>query len=73
MSEIVKIGKKAQIVIPKKIRNKLNLKEGGKVFIDIIGDMIVIMPAPRNIEDLAGMGKGLYGKDYLERLRDEWK
>lgn len=73
MSEIIKIGRKSQIVIPKRIRNTLNLKEGERLFMDVIGDVIVLIPAPKSIEELAGIGKGLYEKDYIERVRDEWK
>jgi AbrB family looped-hinge helix DNA binding protein len=72
MSEIVKIGKKAQMVIPKHIRKKLNLAEGQEVFIEVQGDIILIVPISKKIEELAGIGKGLYNKEYLEKIRDEW-
>ncbi len=40
--EITKISSKGQIVIPNKIRNELNLKEGSIIALDKIEDMIII-------------------------------
>jgi len=40
--EITKISSKGQIVIPQKIRNELNIKEGSVLAIDKMKDMIMI-------------------------------
>ncbi len=40
--EITKISSKGQIVIPKKIRNELNIKEGSVLVIDKMKDMVMI-------------------------------
>ena len=72
MSELYKIGKKSQIVIPKKIREKLKIHEGDKVFIDVVNNILIIMPVPKKIEDLAGIGKNLYKSNYVDKLRGEW-
>lgn len=40
--EITKISSKGQIVIPQKIRNELNIKEGSILVIDNMKDMIII-------------------------------
>ena len=40
--EITKISSKGQIVIPQKIRNKLNIEEGSVLVIDNMKDMIMI-------------------------------
>lgn len=50
MADICKVGKRYQVVLPKKIREKLSLKENEKVFIDIIGDIITIFPIPESIQ-----------------------
>ena len=72
MSELYKIGKKSQIVIPKKVRDKLKIHEGDKVFIDVVNNVLVIMPVPKKIRDLAGMAKGIYKKNHIRELREEW-
>ena len=40
--EITKISSKGQIVIPQKIRNELNMKEGSVLVIDKMKDMVMI-------------------------------
>ncbi len=72
MSEMARIGKKAQLVIPKSIRKRVNITEGDKVFIDVINDTIVITPVPKNISELSGIAKGLYKEDYSAKERDNW-
>ena len=72
MSETAKIGKKAQIVIPKSIRKRVNITEGDKVFIDVINNTIVITPVPKDISELSGIARGLYKEDYIAEERDDW-
>lgn len=72
MNDIVNIGRKYQIVISKRIRDKVNIKEGDKLFIDVINNTIIMTPKPDKIRDLAGLGKGLYGKEYIKKIREEW-
>ena len=71
-SNTCKVGEKYQIVIPKKIRDQLNIKKNEKLAICIIDNAIVMLPVPSKVEDLAGMGKGLYKDDYVEKIRNEW-
>ncbi len=40
--EITKISSKGQIVIPQKLRNELNIKEGSVLVMDKMKDMIMI-------------------------------
>jgi AbrB family looped-hinge helix DNA binding protein len=72
MSELLKIGKKAQIVIPKKIRNQINIKEGDELLIDAIDNSIIITLVPKDISEFAGIAKGIYPKKYIEKIRKEW-
>ncbi len=73
MSETVKIGKKAQIVIPKAIRQKMKISEGDSLFIDIVDNAIVMKPVPKTITELAGIAKGLYKENYIDKERDTWQ
>jgi AbrB family looped-hinge helix DNA binding protein len=56
--ETVKISSKFQIVIPKKVREALNLRPGHHLQIDVI-DATIHMIRHRSIKDLRGMAKGL--------------
>ncbi|HAW50113.1 TPA: AbrB family transcriptional regulator [bacterium] len=64
---IVKTSSKCQIVIPKEIREKFNIKPKGKVLIKAAKDHVEIVPLPDSpIEMLTGMFK-----DYPRSLADE--
>jgi len=73
-----KISSKGQIVIPKKIREQLKLKEGDEVVIYLMENGIVIKKKKKaNLKELRGI---LAGKiDFkeavktLEELRREWR
>lgn len=56
--DTVKISPKYQIVIPKKIREKLNLKPGQKLQILEFGDRIEFFLL-KNIKDARGYLKGI--------------
>lgn len=43
-SEVVRVGKKFTIVIPKKVRERLNIKEGEILGIKIEGEKIILEP-----------------------------
>ena len=60
MTDTIKIGRKNQIVIPKKIRQQLNLSEGKKLFLEVKGENIIMTVIPDSIEEIAGIGKGLF-------------
>lgn len=56
---IVKTSAKGQIVLPKKIRKKLDIKPGQKVALRLVGNHAEIKPLPRDpVESLCGIFKG---------------
>jgi AbrB family looped-hinge helix DNA binding protein len=59
--QIVKISPKYQVVIPKKIRNALQLRPGQKVQIIVYGNGIEIVPE-RKITEMRGFLKGINTK-----------
>lgn len=66
---------KGQIVIPSKIRRKLNIKKGTKLYIEEKGEELIIKPVtPAYFERIAGVlqTKGKLSKTLLEeRLKDK--
>ncbi len=66
-----------QIVIPSKIRRKLNLKSGTKLYVEERGDEIVLKPVtPAYFDKIAGIlqTKGKLSKALLEeRAKDKHK
>jgi len=72
---IATIGKRYQVVIPQKERNKLNIKPNSKVEVTAEGDKLVIYPiSPANFR---GIGRNLLEEidatDYVKKLRREWE
>lgn len=78
--QLVTIGPKYQVVIPKEVRKKIkNLKPGNKVgvYTPDEGKSITIEPNPQSwVDRTYGMmkdaWKGIDTTKYLEQLRSEW-
>lgn len=77
--QLVTIGPKYQIVIPKEVRKKLkSFKPGNKVSVSTQSGKINVDPTPQSwVERNAGLMKKAWENidttKYLERLRDEWE
>ncbi len=72
-SEIIRVGKKYTIVIPKDIRAKLKIKEGDLLSIKVEGDRIIL--EPRRVDPFKVLEK-VIGEPYDERkdekIAEEW-
>jgi len=55
MGYVVTVDERGRIVIPKEIRDKLNLKEGSKVEINIENGRIIINVKKITIDDIYGI------------------
>ena len=56
MTEEATVTKKGQVTIPKKIRDRLGLKEGEKVSFEVRGGEAVLLPEVTNpLESLRGL------------------
>ena len=60
--ETVKVSPKFQVVIPKKVREELQLKPGQELQIYIL-DQTIRLHRPRSIKELRGIAKGMKWKD----------
>jgi len=73
MSEYVTIGKRYTLVIPKKIRERLRLKEGQKVLIRVEGNRVIIETCPDEpFSVLREIVKGSYSEEEEEKKAEEW-
>jgi bifunctional DNA-binding transcriptional regulator/antitoxin component of YhaV-PrlF toxin-antitoxin module len=73
----IKVGAKAQIVIPSAMRAELGICAEDELFASIEGETIVLQKMPKDpIERLRWAFRGVYdGVDvatYIRELRDEW-
>ena len=72
-----KVNSKYQITIPKSVREKLNIKQGDRLLIDVQDGVIVLIPQPkRYTEYLQGLHgeiwKGVDVEKYLNGERGAW-
>jgi len=73
MSEFIKIGKRYTIVIPKKIREKLRLKEGQTSEIEIDKGKLVITPkVPDPFEKMDELIGSITYEDKIEKKAEKW-
>lgn len=60
--ETVRVSPKFQVVIPKRLREELQLKPGEELQIYLF-DRSLRLQRPRSIKDLRGIAKGMQWKD----------
>ena len=73
MAEQVKVGLRGQVVIPKKLRKKLNIENGIILEIEETTEGLLLKPC-NPVAELKGIGKNVFGEPllYQRKLRDEW-
>jgi AbrB family looped-hinge helix DNA binding protein len=79
MSEMitVKVSKRNQIAVPAVAREKLNIKSGDRLLVDVQDGMLILLPKPPSFSDaLKGLHKEIWeGTDvdqYIEDERSTW-
>jgi AbrB family looped-hinge helix DNA binding protein len=74
MGERVKVGLRGQVVIPKRLRKKLNIENGIILEIEETAEGLILKPY-NPVAELKGEGKGVFGEPvkYQKKLRDEWE
>jgi len=74
MVEKVKVGMRGQVVIPKKLRKKLNIENGIILEIEETEDGLLLKPY-NPVAEMRGLGKGIFGEpvEYQRKLRKEWE
>lgn len=75
---VTTVSTKYQMVIPKEAREKLNIKPGEKLFVNVGKNMLIIRPTKiKGWKDLGGIARGMFDKDggvdeYLRKERESW-
>jgi len=74
MVERVKVGLRGQVVIPKKLRKKLNIENGVVLEIEETEEGLLLKPY-NPVAEMKGLGKGVFGEpvEYQRKLRKEWE
>jgi len=72
----VKLSSKGQIVIPKRMRETLGLKAGGRLILRLEGNRIILTPADKFGSITKGIAKGTFGERieaYIKGERESWE
>jgi len=64
------LRKRNQLTLPSEAVDFLDLREGDTVVIKLNNGCATLRPVRRSY---AGIAKGLYGKDFVERERADWE
>ena len=71
----VKVTRRGQTTIPIEIREKLGIKEGDELLVEVKEDGIFFRPVPK-LEELAGVDSGFGDveevKQEIEKIREEY-
>jgi AbrB family looped-hinge helix DNA binding protein len=73
----MKVNAKYQITIPKSVREKLKIKAGDRLLLDVQDGIIILIPEPRSYADyLQGLHseiwKGTDAQEYVNAEREAW-
>ena len=75
VENVVKVTRRGQTTIPKKIRQQCGVKEGDRLLIEVTDKGILFKPIP-NILDMAGIDAGYATVDevtkMVDKLREEY-
>ena len=77
MNNVVKVGKRYQIVIPKKVREQIGVNIEDELIVSIRNGWIVMQPRPRRYSEyMQGLGKevwkGIEATEYVRKEREAW-
>ncbi len=77
-SNTVKVSKRYQIAVPATARDRLNIRGGDRLIVDIQDGMLILIPKPENYtEALAGLHKAIWekidGQKYVIQERESWE
>lgn len=78
MAQAVRLGKRFQFVLPKKIRQRLGLREGDVLLVEVTRKGILLVPKPHNYaQHLSGLHREIWqdvdADEYLREERKTWQ
>ncbi len=78
MAETVRVGKRFAVVLPKKVRQRLGVREGDELIVEVSRRGLLLVPKPASYTaHLAGLHrevwKGVDVENYLKKERRAWR
>jgi AbrB family looped-hinge helix DNA binding protein len=72
---IVRVGRRGQMVLPKAVREALGLNEGDQLWVEVEGNRVILRPVSSLVRESLGSLRGTWGEEiasYLKEEREAW-
>ena len=75
---VMKLGERCQVVIPKPVRDALDIKAQDEVLVSVQNGNVIMQPKPRRYSEfMRGLGKEIWKKvdatEYVRKERESWE
>jgi len=72
---IVRVGRRGQMVLPKAVREALGVNEGDQLWVEVEGNRVILRPVSSLVRESLGSLRGTWGEEiasYLKEEREAW-
>ncbi|MGD0805039.1 MAG: AbrB/MazE/SpoVT family DNA-binding domain-containing protein [Candidatus Bathyarchaeia archaeon] len=78
LEEAVRVSEKGQVVIPKRIRDKIGLETGDELTVNLVDQKIILRKRPKSYTDYmwglhGDAWRGVDAGEYVEGERESWR
>jgi len=72
---VVRVGRRGQMVLPKAVREALGVTEGDQLWVEVEGNRVILRPVSSLVRESLGSLRGTWGEEiasYLKEEREAW-
>jgi AbrB family looped-hinge helix DNA binding protein len=72
---VVRVGRRGQMVLPKAVREALGVNEGDQLWVEVEGNRVILRPVSSLVRESLGSLRGTWGEaiaSYLKEEREAW-
>jgi AbrB family looped-hinge helix DNA binding protein len=72
---VVRVGRRGQMVLPKAVREALGVNEGDQLWVEVEGNRVILRPVSSLVRESLGSLRGTWGEEiasYLKEEREAW-
>jgi AbrB family looped-hinge helix DNA binding protein len=72
---VVRVGRRGQMVLPKAVREALGVNEGDQLWVEVEGNRVILRPVSSLVRESLSSLRGTWGEEissYLKEEREAW-
>jgi len=72
---VVRVGRRGQMVLPKAVREALGVTEGDQLWVEVEGNRVILRPVSSLVRESLGLLRSTWGEEiasYLKEEREAW-